>query len=109
MSDPIHVYRQDAASLEKQVDYVADQVDRLEKVMIDPIEFGELRNEVLNLRRDMDRLTESLAELGKTLQGINETLSQARGGWQALAWAGGIGTTVGGFIGWLLQHVKVTP
>ncbi len=107
--DSIHVYNQEAANMEKQLDYVVNTVDRLEKVMIDPTEFGELRNEVRNLRRDMDKLTESLGELAKTLQGINDTLSQARGGWQALAWVGGIGATVGGFSGWLLQHVKILP
>lgn len=109
MNNPIHVYNQEAANMEKQLDYVVDTVDRLEKVMIDPTEFGELRNEVRNLRRDMDRFAESLSELAKTLQGINDTLSQARGGWQALAWAGGIGTTIGGAVAWLLAHVKVSP
>lgn len=95
--------------MDAQLSYMADALDQLEKSMIDPTEFGALRNEVQNLRRDMDDLTRSMRELANTMAGIGETLSKARGGWQALVWVSGVGASAGAAVAWILQHVRLTP
>lgn len=71
---------------------------------IDPQEFGRLQAEVIGLRRDNDRLLELLAKLVTRLEGIEDQLSQAKGGWRTLMWLGGASAGLGGLIAGALTH-----
>jgi hypothetical protein len=71
---------------------------------IDPQEFGRLQAEVIGLRRDNDRLLELLEKLVIRLEGIEEQLAQAKGGWRTLMWLGGASAGAGGIIAAALTH-----
>lgn len=63
------------------------------------------------LERDVKRLSDEMSEMRKEfteqLSKINETLSEAKGGWRTLMWVGGAGATFGiaiaKLIGWLVD------
>ena len=65
---------------------------------IDPIETArELATHASNiqhLQEDMDKMIEEMAEIKTTLQNIEKTLSEAKGGWKTLM-------AIGGFISFL--------
>ena len=65
---------------------------------IDPIETArELATHASNiqhLQEDMDKMIEEMAEIKTTLQSIEKTLSEAKGGWKTLM-------AIGGFISFL--------
>jgi hypothetical protein len=58
-----------------------------------------LERDVKRMREDMHEMREQMAEMhkefGKQLQSINETLSEARGGWRTLMLVGGVSATIG--------------
>lgn len=51
--------------------------------------------DIEHLQRDMDKLVASVAEMQKTLSGIEKTLSEAKGGWKVLLAVGGFAGVVG--------------
>tara|TARA_R110000868_G_scaffold27614_1_gene104490 strand:- start:67 stop:291 length:225 start_codon:yes stop_codon:yes gene_type:complete len=65
-------------------------------------DFGHLEAQVAQLREDMRKLQ-------TTVDCMAEMMSQARGGWRAIALVGGIAGTLGGAIAWIIAHIKVTP
>ena len=60
--------------------------------------------EIKHLQNDMDRLVADMEVIKKSLQCINNTLSEARGGWRLLVLIGGASGTIGAFIAYVLQH-----
>jgi prefoldin subunit 5 len=68
----------------------------------DPIEtIRELAthaNEIKHLQTDMDRLVSDVHDIKKTLNAINTTLAEARGGWKVLMMVGGAGGALGGVV-----------
>ena len=59
--------------------------------------------EIKHLQADMDKLVEDMEDIKKTLNSINNTLAEARGGWRFLMMFGGAAGTVGGFITWAID------
>ena len=51
--------------------------------------------DIEHLQRDMDKLVASVAEMQKTLSGIEKTLSEAKGGWKVLMGVAGAGGVLG--------------
>lgn len=51
--------------------------------------------DIEHLQRDMDKLVASVAEMQKTLSGIDKTLSEAKGGWKMLLAVGGFAGVIG--------------
>ena len=51
--------------------------------------------DIEHLQRDMDKLVASVAEMQKTLAGIDKTLSEAKGGWKVLMSVAGAGGILG--------------
>lgn len=89
-----------AQSIEqRQMDYLATQITTLEDAMIDPQEFGRLQAEVGSLRRDMDRMAESLESMATSMQTIQHQLAEARGGWKVMMAVGGASAAGGAVIG----------
>jgi hypothetical protein len=72
---------------------------------IDPVEFGALKAELAAQRRDLDRMATQLSELASSVQRIERTISEARGGWRAIAWVAGFSGTLGAGVSWVLNHL----
>ena len=60
-------------------------------------------NDIAHLQDDMDSMKEDIKAIRKALEDIDKTLSEAKGGWKVLMWAGGavsaVTATVGFFTG----------
>jgi hypothetical protein len=52
----------------------------------------------------MDKMVQDMEEIKKSLAEINQTLSEARGGWKTLMWAGGAVSAITGVVGFLMGH-----
>jgi hypothetical protein len=88
--------RRRPSSLERQIDYLAEQILNMETDMIDPREFGRLETEVKELKDQMVVLSADV----KTLLGL---ANQSRGA----IWAGiGIAGAFGGAVSWVISHWK---
>jgi prefoldin subunit 5 len=75
---------------------------------IDPIETArELATHASNiqhLQEDMDKMIVEMAEIKATLQNIEKTLSEAKGGWKTLMAIGGGVSIITGFIGLIIGY-----
>jgi len=54
--------------------------------------------DIKHLQDDMDRLVSDIDDIKKTLQAINSTLSEAKGGWKMLMMFGGAGGAAGAIV-----------
>ncbi len=54
----------------------------------------------------IDALKEDVAQLRADVASIKEMLSEARGGWKALAWVAGLAGAAGAVLVWLVDFVK---
>jgi prefoldin subunit 5 len=54
--------------------------------------------DIKHLQDDMDRLVSNIEDIKKTLQAINNTLSEAKGGWKVLMMFGGAGGVIGAIV-----------
>ncbi|NBS70122.1 hypothetical protein EBT31_14605 [bacterium] len=54
--------------------------------------------DIKHLQDDMDRLVSDIEDIKKTLQAINNTLSEAKGGWKVLMMFGGAGGVIGAIV-----------
>lgn len=93
---------------ERQIEYLANALTKVEDLMIDPREFGQMQGQVQALRSDMDRMMSDIADIKRSLASIGSQLSEAKGGWKVLLLVGGAAASLGGFVSWLLTH-KVGP
>lgn len=57
-----------------------------------------------DLKETMNKLFEKIDTLSTTVNNINSTLSEARGGWKMLMLVGGASATLGGAITAFAQH-----
>ena len=75
---------------------------------IDPIETArELATHASNiqhLQEDMDKMIVEMAEIKATLQNIEKTLSEAKGGWKTLMAIGGAVSIITGIIGLIIGY-----
>ena len=58
-------------------------------------------NDIKHLQNDMDAMMEDVAAIRKSIEEINKTLSEARGGWKVLMWAGGAASGVSALVGFI--------
>ena len=52
-------------------------------------------SDITHLQRDMDKLSEDMAEVKRCLSSINTTLSEARGGWKMMMMVAGASGAIG--------------
>jgi hypothetical protein len=52
----------------------------------------------------MDKIVADMEAIKHTLNCINDTLSEAKGGWKFLVMFGGAAGTIGSMITWFIQH-----
>lgn len=60
--------------------------------------------EIKHIQDDMDRMMKDIEDIKQTLAEINKTLSEARGGWKTLMWAGGAISALTAFVGFIVGH-----
>ena len=56
-------------------------------------------SDIKHLQNDMDAMKEDVAAIRASIEEINKTLSEARGGWKVLIWAGGAASAVSALVG----------
>jgi len=71
---------------------------------INPVEFGTLKAELAAQRRDIDRIMLRLDDMASSVQKIEKTLSEAKGGWKALVWVSGVSGSFGAAMTWVANH-----
>jgi flagellin-like hook-associated protein FlgL len=71
--------------------------------MVDEIqtarELATHANDIKHLQDDMDAMKEDIAAIRASLESINKTLSEARGGWKVLMMAGGAISAITAVVG----------
>ena len=72
---------------------------------IDPIEYGELKAEINAQRRDIEKLTDEMRRQSESINHIERTLADARGGWKAMAWVAGFSGSLGAAMTWIVNHL----
>lgn len=88
--------RRQPGNLERQIDYLAEQIIKMEADMIDPREFGRLEAEVKALQGQV-------TELSTDMKALLELANQSRGA----IWAGmAISSAIGGAVSWIVSHWK---
>lgn len=60
--------------------------------------------EIKHLQADMDKLVEDMEDIKKTLNAINNTLAEAKGGWKVLMMLGGAGGVLGSAVTYVIQE-----
>jgi prefoldin subunit 5 len=60
--------------------------------------------EIKHLQADMDKLVSDMEDIKKTLNSINSTLAEARGGWKVLMMLGGGAGVLGSALTYFIQE-----
>ncbi len=88
--------RRQPSSLERQIDYLAEQIIKMEADMIDPREFGRLE-------ADVKALQQQVSDLSSDVKALLQLANQSRGA----IWAGmAISSAIGGAVSWIVSHWK---
>lgn len=88
--------RRQPSNLERQIDYLAEQIIKMEADMIDPREFGRLE-------ADVKALQQQVSDLSSDVKALLELANQSRGA----IWAGmAISSAIGGAVSWIVSHWK---
>lgn len=69
------------------------------------VDIGRLEAEVAHLTRTVEELKTGNAKMSETLEKIQQTLSEAKGGWRTMMWMGGAAASIGGVISWAATHI----
>lgn len=104
----LDVFWQSVRNVERKAEKLETKLTHMDGIMIDPVEFGQLKAEVAAQRRDLDRLVATIEHLAKSMDDVRDTLTEARGGWRAVAMISGVAATLGAAISWVVQHVKIS-
>lgn len=88
----------------KQIDYLANEIAKLEVDMIDPREFGRLEGAVTALKTELDQVRTKQTQMDAKLDLVLDALSEAKGGWRIMMLLGGAGATLGGLLTWFATH-----
>ena len=81
-------------SVYRQLDYLAEQVTKVENMMVDPVEFGQMQADVHTLKSQM-------AEVRADVKSLLEMANQGKGGLWRFRTAY---VAAGGLLVWLLEH-----
>jgi len=53
--------------------------------------------EIRHIQDDMDKMMADMSDIKKSLEAINQTLSEAKGGWKTLMWVAGASSAATSF------------
>ena len=76
---------------------MTDQIEMIKDVAAHDVEIKHLQD-------DMERMIKEMAEIKKTLNAIDRTLSEAKGGWKTLVVVGGVASSLGATAAWIANH-----
>lgn len=97
-------------TVQRQIEYLGDELAKLESKMIDPREFGRLEGAVAALKTELDDVKTKQALMDHKIDQVLDKLSEAKGGWKLLMGLGGAAATLGGIITWFATHtITVGP
>ena len=60
--------------------------------------------EIRHIQADMDKMVADMEAIKTSINQINQTLSEAKGGWKVLMMLGGAGGVLGAAITQIIQH-----
>ena len=84
--------------------FVLGTVDMSEIDALDTVrELATHANDIKHLQDDMDKMVRDMEEIKRAIQGIEASLSEAKGGAKVLVAGMGIASFFGGFAMWLLD------
>lgn len=78
--------------------------DRRE-VDVQPID----RRDYGRLEAQVSQLTTDVHQLKQTVEQMRDMMSEARGGWRAIALVSGVAGSLGAALTWVLTHVRFGP
>lgn len=73
------------------------------------VDIAVLQTKVEAQGREIGELKDAIHALTATVNGLRDTLTEARGGWRTLMLLGGAGATFGGLFTWALEHFMRSP
>lgn len=88
-----------------QLDRLAARLDRTNSIMIDPVEFGEIKGAVDALKLQVVEIKQRQANIDQKLDLVLDKLSAAKGGWRVMLWVGGAFASVGAAGSWIIDHL----
>ena len=62
-------------------------------------------SDIAHLQDDMDLMKEDIKAISKALEDIDKTLSEAKGGWKVLMWAGGAVSAITAAVGFFTGRI----
>ena len=79
----------------------ADMTDEIQTAR----ELATHASDIKHLQADMDAMKEDIAAIRASLESINKTLSEAKGGWKVLMMAGGAISAVTAIVGFFTGRI----
>ena len=67
---------------------------------IDLRDYGRMEAQVAQLIKDVE-------DMKSNVQAMRDLMEQSKGGWRTLVFLGGVASSIGALITWMLTHVKV--
>jgi GTP1/Obg family GTP-binding protein len=64
------------------------------------------RRDYGRMEAQVEQLTKDVHVLKETVEVMRDMMQQAQGGWKTIMIIGGVASTVGGAVSWVLGHVK---
>lgn len=96
--------------LQRQINELSDTMASVMDDRISPREFGRLESEVAALTELVKAQTIAMEGMKTQLDSMNQTLTEARGGWRMLMVVGGGMASIGAALSYILTYtVSVTP
>jgi hypothetical protein len=86
-----------------------DTLHQSEALVQARIDIVALEKTVEGMGREIGEIKEAVAELTRTVNGMRDQLTEAKGGWKTLMLLGGASATFGGALAWLAEHLIKTP
>lgn len=72
---------------------------------IDPREYGELEATVKNLNATLSKQVDAIEKLADRVREIEDTLSEAKGGWKVMMWLAGASAAFGSVATWFIKDL----
>lgn len=88
-----------------QLDQLVRRLESKEPVVIDPVEFGEIKGAVDSLKLQVAEVKARQTHMDQKIDLVLAKLSEAKGGWRVMMMVGGAFTSVGAAAAWAVDHV----